>query len=770
MKRIVLLFSLVMVLALAACNGQLPNVSPTAEAVMATEVPAVATAVEAVPTEAVPAPSGSVLDTRPHTADPLLIDKLWQWERRDPNGNAVDEIVVPNPENYTLFFNADGTFNAQLDCNTASGRYATSTTGGIYMELGPMTRMACPPESLSDAMMQTFGPAQSYRFEEDGAVLVLSWAAGGPVDYYRLADSVVAGPSLTGTVWQWTGTTTPVEQIAVADPSRYTIQFNEDGSANIKADCNVVLGQYTTDDAGAITITLGPTTLVACPEDSQDQVFTTGLAAAAVYFFDGENLLIDQFASSGTMHFAPQPEPELVGTTWQWLGTVTPVEEFVPTDSSRYLVTFNEDGTATVVADCNNVIMGYTVDGNSLTMLPGPSTLVACPEDSLGTQFVQQLSNAAIYFFQDGELYIDQAMDSGTLRFSALPEVALPDPGTGQASGTVSAPDGIFLRSGPGTNYPAVGTAPMGDTGTIVGVSEDGGWYVVSAPDFPGGQVWVSASFVTATGTENLPVVPAPPLPTGLTGTTWEWVSLTTPEAQTQISDPTRYTILFNEDGTANIKADCNVVLAQYTVTGSSISIIPGPSTLAACPDDSQDQLFIQSLTNASIYFFEGSDLLMDQFADAGTLRFSPAGSSAGTPIESAPGSVSGGAAGVPFRVVSFGPAGAENALMPGTTITATFDDVAGIVSGNAGCNTYTGTLTPTTMAFTVGPIASTLMFCAEPAGVMDQETAYLTALAGTNGYRWEQSRTAAGSLVTTGTLSYALGDGTTGIINLVSP
>jgi hypothetical protein len=38
-------------------------------------------------------------------------------------------------------------------------------------------------------MLQMFGPAQSYVFEEDGQVLVLKWVAGGPYDYFRNAEA-----------------------------------------------------------------------------------------------------------------------------------------------------------------------------------------------------------------------------------------------------------------------------------------------------------------------------------------------------------------------------------------------------------------------------------------------------------------------------------------------------------------------------------------------------------------------------------------------------
>ncbi len=56
-----------------------------------------------------------------------------------------------------------------------------------------MTMAACEEESLDVDMMSLFGPAQSYRFEADGDVLMMDWAAGGPVDYFRNAEAVVEG-------------------------------------------------------------------------------------------------------------------------------------------------------------------------------------------------------------------------------------------------------------------------------------------------------------------------------------------------------------------------------------------------------------------------------------------------------------------------------------------------------------------------------------------------------------------------------------------------
>ena len=120
--------------------------------------------------------------------DDNLVDVTWEWVQRTSNEGTEVLIEVPNPENYTLFFNADRTFSAQLDCNNGAGDYVTDGNGNIFMQLGPMTAAACSPESLSDAMVQMFGPAQSYVYEDDGDTVIFKFAAGGPWDYYRKSD------------------------------------------------------------------------------------------------------------------------------------------------------------------------------------------------------------------------------------------------------------------------------------------------------------------------------------------------------------------------------------------------------------------------------------------------------------------------------------------------------------------------------------------------------------------------------------------------------
>ena len=99
--------------------------------------------------------------------------------------------------------------------------------------------------------------------------------------------------------------------------------------------------------------------------------------------------------------------------------------------------------------------------------------------------------------------------------------------------------------------------------------------------------------------------------------------------------------------------------------------------------------------------------------------------------------------------------------------IDAVFDQAAGQVSGNAGCNNYFGPMNTAAGAFALGPFGSTMMFCAEPEGTMEQEAAYLAALAGATGFQWAVQPN---SFITNGQITYTLPDGTNGVINFVSP
>lgn len=91
----------------------------------------------------------------------------------------------------------------------------------------------------------------------------------------------------------------------------------------------------------------------------------------------------------------------------------------------------------------------------------------------------------------------------------------------------------------------------------------------------------------------------------------------------------------------------------------------------------------------------------------------------------------------------SNGQGGVVSALA-GTTLTTRFD--ASQVSGNSGCNQYTGSYWVSGTNISIGTLASGMMFCAEPAGAMDQEAQFQAALQSAVTFQFDGNRLDAGA------------------------
>ena len=643
---------------LSACGGDegpttvptvAPEEMPTMELAAAPEEPTTAPTIVA-PTDEPPEENLA--------ADPALVDVTWNWVQRTSNSGQELLITVPNPENYSLLFNAEGAFTTQLDCNNAAGTYTSSGPGSILMQLGPVTQASCVPESLAGEMANMFGPAQNYVFEEEEQVVIFKWVAGGPWDYFRQAGSMALEPEV----------------------SEGETEIDDLEPAEITLDLQGMAQSYEWQIVDATPIPPGPG--------------GQGFPRHLVMGFDGENPLEVPYTERRIMYIFPVAEytalygsqgnesvsqqlarlVDLIATAdgrqvdpEGWMPLLPPPSSLMDRWVQFLDLDFASGRGVRYVSDspfrqsiglwANNTMdyyyQGLTPDGLYYVSLKWPVATESLPttgseaSDELKAQ-VSDPDTYAVYVQKTKDILnalTSSAWDPDLARLDAmvqsltLPEQApspsdeevieLPPAEAGEASGTVSAPDGVFLRTGPGSDYPYIGAAPFEASGEIVGVSEDGQWWVFSAPNLPTApneQVWASATYIEATGAENVPVIPTPPLSASLTGVTWQWVSFTDPLEQVTIEEPSRYTVAFDEavDGAGQvaIKADCNDVAGTYTVDGSNIGIVTGPSTLAACPEDRLDQQFLVSLSNAVIFFFEEGDLFLDLSADSGTMRF----------------------------------------------------------------------------------------------------------------------------------------------------
>jgi heat shock protein HslJ len=109
---------------------------------------------------------------------------VWQWTTVTNQGKTT---TVPNPENYTIIFNTDGTLNGKADCNTFNGVY-TQQNGGFTIKLGASTMAYCGdasldlqytqllsnvaaggPDGAGGLALETAGGAQRMLFKNGGA-------------------------------------------------------------------------------------------------------------------------------------------------------------------------------------------------------------------------------------------------------------------------------------------------------------------------------------------------------------------------------------------------------------------------------------------------------------------------------------------------------------------------------------------------------------------------------------------------------------------------
>ena len=86
-------------------------------------------------------------------------------------------------------------------------------------------------------------------------------------------------------------------------------------------------------------------------------------------------------------------------------------------------------------------------------------------------------------------------------------------PGANDPQATIIA--NTYVRSGPGTNYPAYGVAQAGKTALVIGKSEDGQWWVVRInPQKVGvGYGWVMISYTSAKNVDNVQIIESPQAP-----------------------------------------------------------------------------------------------------------------------------------------------------------------------------------------------------------------------------------------------------------------
>jgi hypothetical protein len=130
-------------------------------------------------------------------------------------------------------------------------------------------------------------------------------------------------------------------------------------------------------------------------------------------------------ALSALLYAKPSRAPQgtadqaaLVGIDWDWRTTRYGNDKrSQPKDPTRYRLRLEADGSVRVIADCDQVVGRYRVDGSAIVIEVLQPILPACGPSSLHSVFLRDLAAAAIFFVRNDGLYLDLQYDGGTMEF-----------------------------------------------------------------------------------------------------------------------------------------------------------------------------------------------------------------------------------------------------------------------------------------------------------------------------------------------------------------
>ena len=262
-----------------------------------------------------------------------------------------------------------------------------------------------------------------------------------------------------------------------------------------------------------------------------------------------------------------------------------------------------------------------------------------------------------------------------------------PTPEPGDPTARVISGAGVNIRTGPGLEYPVIGVAPFGTEFEVVGVSQDGTWWVVNVPVSVNGQGWVADEYVEVENGDRVVVIPPPPTPTPAATAT----PTATPAPDINFS-ASRTTINAGEKTTLSWSVE-NIVAVYVYPVGDSFENYP---------------VIGQGSREVQPYITTTYELL----------TFNRDNSTSAERIEI---TVINGLTSGRWILQSYSPGSSLKTPLPGTEITARLA-TNGDLSGSGGCNNYSGGFIAFDQTLRMRNISSSQVFCSAPEGIMEQE------------------------------------------------
>ncbi len=177
--------ALIAALIFSSCSATTPTAPPPTDPPptrASIDQPPAATATRrpaaAAPTQAPTAQdTGTATPTPPQPSGPApelasaagVTGALWAWSGSYQNNDST--VKVREPLRYTLEFQDNGDVNILADCNLAKGSYTLQADGKISIDVGVMTKIACPPDSQSVEFLKELAEVDA-SLQQDGALIL----------------------------------------------------------------------------------------------------------------------------------------------------------------------------------------------------------------------------------------------------------------------------------------------------------------------------------------------------------------------------------------------------------------------------------------------------------------------------------------------------------------------------------------------------------------------------------------------------------------------
>ena len=330
-------------------RGAAPTKGPVeTAAVETTAVETMLVANTAVVHTAVPLPNETAVPTRVHAPTPepstlaeaiitldeatlkdLTYDSEWTASGKAPlSDGAYSEAAAPDSAaRTTVSLHELMAFGTAADGRPFAAAILVTSGGGsgTFYDLALVVAKEGRAEHVASVRLGDRVRIESLTIEEDEVVLEM--VQQGPddpmccptqraIERYALQgeslvqlDSQIVAAGHEGVVgpigitWEWErfeGANDSV--IEVAEPERYTLTLQADGTFQARADCNRGSGTYVLDGQ-SLLMELGALTRATCPPGSLHDVFVRDLGDVRTYVMAGDKLVLNLWADAGNMIF-----------------------------------------------------------------------------------------------------------------------------------------------------------------------------------------------------------------------------------------------------------------------------------------------------------------------------------------------------------------------------------------------------------------------------------------------------------------------------------